>query len=201
MSRGDIDLNQDPSGASLYPGLTTTTFCPSAMSDGVPFYEIGYEPDEAEVGRRRSTWFQPYHEALRREIDRLSTLHGTFVLYDCHSIWSVVPRLFRGELPHVSIGTNDGSSCSPELSSLVAAAFSASSYACVTDGRFTGGWITREYRVPCMGVHAIQAELACRTYMNEVNGNHPAPYSRYRAKDVKAVLKRTFEEVVRWSRG
>ncbi|WP_204263048.1 N-formylglutamate deformylase [Methylobacterium sp. BTF04] len=177
MSRTVIDLNRDPSGASLYPGIATTTLCPTTTFDGIPFYRTVHEPDEAEVGRRHLTWFQPYHEAVRREIDRLSALHGTVVLYDCHSIRSVVPRLFTGELPHVSIGTNDGSSCSPELASLVAAAFSGSDYACVTNGRFKGGWITREYGAPRMGVHAIQVELACRTYMNEVNGNYPAPYS------------------------
>ena len=43
------------------------------------------------------------------------------VLYDCHSIRSVIPRLFPGELPVFNIGTNDGKSCDPALHAAVAA--------------------------------------------------------------------------------
>ena len=40
-------------------------------------------------------------------------------LYDCHSIRSVIPRLFEGELPVFHLGTNSGASASPELVSEV----------------------------------------------------------------------------------
>ena len=41
--------------------------------------------------------------------------HGMAILYDCHSIRSVVPFLFEGTLPDFNIGTNDGNSCAPAI--------------------------------------------------------------------------------------
>jgi N-formylglutamate deformylase len=200
ISRTVVDVNRDPSGASLYPGLATTELCPTTTFDGVPLYPPGREPSEAEIEQRCSTYFKSYHEALEGEIARLSALHRKVVLYDCHSIRSRIPRLFSGELPHISIGTAAGLSCSPALSSLVAAAFSGSRYTCVTNERFKGGWITRRYGKPAQRVHAIQVELACRTYMDESNAPEPAPYSEARAEAIKAELKCVLERVVDWSR-
>ena len=36
ISRSVIDVNRDPSGASLYPGQATTELCPTTTFDGVP---------------------------------------------------------------------------------------------------------------------------------------------------------------------
>ena len=42
------------------------------------------------------------------------------MLYDCHSIRSVIPRLFEGTLPVFNLGTNDGKSADPILQGQVA---------------------------------------------------------------------------------
>ncbi len=44
LSRTVIDVNRDPSGASLYPGQTTTGLCPLETFDGEPLYKSGSEP-------------------------------------------------------------------------------------------------------------------------------------------------------------
>ena len=75
ISRTVIDLNRDPSGQSLYPGQATTGLCPETSFDGEPLYETGAEPDAAEIERRRSAWFDPYHAALREQIGRLRAFH------------------------------------------------------------------------------------------------------------------------------
>ena len=49
----------------------------------------------------------------RAEIERLRAQHANVVVYDCHSIRSVIPRLFEGTLPHFNIGTNGGTSLRP----------------------------------------------------------------------------------------
>jgi len=115
ISRSVIDVNRDPSGASLYPGQATTGLCPTETFDGEPHYRPGVEPDEAEIERRKARWFAPYHAALAAELDRLHKAHGHVVLYDCHSIRSVIPRLFDGALPHFNIGTYNGTTCAPAL--------------------------------------------------------------------------------------
>ncbi len=38
LSRSIIDVNRDPSGASLYPGRATTELVPSTTFDGEPLY-------------------------------------------------------------------------------------------------------------------------------------------------------------------
>jgi N-formylglutamate deformylase len=163
ISRTVIDVNRDPSGASLYPGQATTGLCPTETFDGEPLYREGRNPDSAEIERRRSDWFDPYHASLRSEIARLRAMHPRVVLYDAHSIRSVVPRLFDGSLPLFNIGTNSGASCDPALTEAVEAICRTSGSTAV-NGRFKGGWITRHYGRPEDGVHAIQMELAMRGY-------------------------------------
>ena len=59
VSRSVIDVNRDPSGASLYPGMTTTGLCPTETFDGEPLYRDGQAPDADEIAERRETWFVP----------------------------------------------------------------------------------------------------------------------------------------------
>ncbi|WP_199555219.1 N-formylglutamate deformylase [Sandaracinobacteroides hominis] len=166
ISRSVIDVNRDPSGASLYPGQTTTELCPSTTFDGEPLYS-GETPGDAEIARRRAAYFDPYHAALSAELARLHAAHGKVVLYDAHSIISHVPRLFEGELPVFNIGTNGGETCDPALESAVVAATKSTGRTHVLNGRFRGGWTTRHYGRPADGYHAIQMELAMRAYLSE----------------------------------
>ena len=167
VSRSVIDCNRDPSGASLYPGQATTGLCPTETFDGVPLYAPGQDPDTEEIAERRRTWFDPYHAALEAELARLRAAHAHVVLYDAHSIRSVIPRLFDGELPQFNIGTDGGRTCDPKLLEAVAGICGASGLPVVVDGRFRGGWTTRHYGRPETGIHAIQMELATRGYMDE----------------------------------
>ena len=166
LSRSVIDCNRDPSGVSLYPGRTTTGLCPTETFDGEPLY-AGAVPDEIEIARRRAAYFDPYHAVLAAELARLRGAHARVVLYDAHSIRSRVPRLFEGELPQFSIGTDGGTTCAPGLERAVADACAASALGHVVNGRFRGGWTTRRYGQPANGIHAIQMELAMRGYMAE----------------------------------
>jgi formiminoglutamase len=170
ISRTVIDVNRNPSGTTLYPGQQTTELCPTTTFDGEPLYKNGSELNATEIPERRARYFDPYHAALQAEIARLRQIHPTVVLYDCHSIRSVIPRLFDGELPNFNIGTNSGASCDPSLTASIEAICAKTNFSRVTNGRFTGGWITRHHGDPKNGVHAIQMELACRGYMREQPG-------------------------------
>jgi formiminoglutamase len=191
ISRSVIDVNRDPSGASLYPGQATTELCPTTTFDGEPLY-ASVVPHETNIAWRRARFFDPYHEAIETEIARLRAIHPKVVLYDAHSIRSHVPRLFDGELPQFNIGTNGGTTCAPALRSAVEAACAATPWSQVTDGRFRGGWTTRHYGRPERGVHAIQMELACRGYVDEPasfdEGHWPTPYDDARAAPMRAAL-------------
>lgn len=178
ISRAVIDVNRDPSGASLYPGQATTELCPTTTFDGDPLY-AGAAPDVAEIARRRARWFDPYHAALTAELARLRGLHPRVVLYDAHSIRSRIPRLFAGELPQFNLGTKDGMTCARELQASLENVCAASGQSYVSNGSFKGGWTTRHYGAPRRGVHAVQMELAMRGYLTELAtpsaANWPAP--------------------------
>ena len=78
-----------------------------------------------------------------------------------------VPDLFGGVLPDINIGTNDGASCNSHLQHAVYEAAKNSDYSVTLNRRFKGGYITRNYGNPDDNVHAIQLELAQRSYMDE----------------------------------
>ena len=200
VSRSVIDVNRDPSGASLYPGQATTELCPSITFDGEPLYRAGAEPSAEEIAERRAHYFAPYHEMVRSELERLRAIHQRVILYDAHSIRSRVPRLFQGELPHLNIGTYRGASCDPELTRLVEAACAQPTFSRVTNGRFVGGWTTRHYGRPQAGIHALQMELACRGYLDEPQqlseDNWPPAYMPARAQALRELLRRVLQSCI-----
>ncbi len=194
ISRTAIDVNRDPSGVSLYPGQATTGLCPIETFDGEPLYLAGRTPDDAEIARCRSAYFEPYHDALAAEVLRLKASHPRVVLYEAHSIRSRVPRLFDGELPNFNIGVNGGASCAPELTQRVEQACAGHpQFSRVVDGRFKGGWTTRHYGRPAEGIHALQMELACRGYMDDPPSPQdvawPSPYDPHRAEPLRRALR------------
>ena len=194
VSRTVIDPNRDPSGASLYPGQATTELCPTTTFDGEPLYGPGRAPTAQEIAARRREYFEPYHQAVEREIARLRGRHGAIVLYDCHSIRSQVPRLFTGTLPHFNVGTFAGASCAPALTAHIESLCDATGFTRVTNGRFKGGYTTRHYGRPQHGVHAVQMELACRGYLREPAGsvdprNWPCEWDEAFAAPMRVVLE------------
>lgn len=163
LSRFVIDLNRDPSGVSLYPGQATTELVPTTTFDGAPIWNTA--PDAAEIERRKQLYFQPYHDALSAEIARVKAEHGYCLLWDCHSIKSVIPRLFPGTLPTLNLGTNSGLSCAPAIEAAAVKAMAGQPLSHIVNGRFKGGWITRHYGRPAEHVHAIQMEKALSAYL------------------------------------
>ncbi|ATA26964.1 N-formylglutamate deformylase [Brenneria goodwinii] len=167
-SRYVVDLNRPPDGASLYPGQATTGLCPETRFDGGPVYPPGAAPSSDEVQARRRRYWQPWHDKLAEELLRLKARFPRVVLWDAHSIRSVLPQFFDGRLPDFNIGTHKGASCAPALQQRIAAiARAASPFTQVENGRYTGGYITRHYGQPSQGVHAVQMELAQCSYMDE----------------------------------
>ena len=189
-----IDANRDPADQSLYPGQNTTSLCPTTTFDGVAIYRDGEAPSADEIGERQRRYHQPYHDAIREQLDRLQQRHGYVILYDCHSIRSIVPYLFDGRLPDFNIGTNSGESCSHEIESAVAATCTAAEgYTTAVNGRFKGGWTTRHYGEPAQDRHAIQMELAQCNYMREAP---PWTYDDAGAERLRVILARVLDNLI-----
>ena len=167
-SRYVVDLNRPPDGASLYPGQSVTGLCPLDTFDDTPLYPAGDVPDDVEIAERREAIWQPYHRQLADELARIKAQHGIAVLWDAHSIRSVLPRFFEGKLTDLNLGTAQGASCDPALAqALLGIAKEATGFTSVLNGRFTGGYITRHHGQPAQGVHAVQLEMTQCSYMQE----------------------------------
>ncbi len=159
-----IDANRDPSGASLYPGENTTGLVPFTDFDGHNIWTT--LPDAREIERRRLAYHAPYHAAFHAEMERVHAQHGIVILYDCHSIRSRIPFLFYGVLPDFNIGTNNSSTCALEIETAVRdSCAKTEDYSSTLNGRFKGGWTTRQYGQRDKNWHAIQMELAQSTYL------------------------------------
>jgi len=194
-SRFVIDLNRPPDGASLYPGQSVTGLCPVDLFDDQPLYRDPADvPSEAEIAERRAAIWQPYHTQLAQELARIQDQHGVAALWDAHSIRSVLPRFFEGQLPDLNLGTADGASCSPVLAEqLLAIGQAAPGYTAVLNGRFKGGHITRQYGNPAQGIHAVQLEMTQCSYMRE---SWPFNYLPEVAARVQPHVRRMLEAVL-----
>jgi len=167
ISRYVIDLNRPSNDESLYPGQTTTGLCPGETFRGMPLYRDGVGPDATELARLRAA-------------------HPNVLLWEAHSIASVLPRLFEGKLPDLNIGTQDGRTAAPGALQAVTDAAARSAYTWIANGRFKGGYNTRHYGAPETGVHAIQLEMCQSTYMDETE---PFDYAPEAAGQVQVVVK------------
>lgn len=187
FSRFVIDLNRPPDDTPLYK-TATTGLCPDVLFSGRPAYRDRQAPNAAERQERLDGFWRPYHSKLEAELTTMRERFGLAVLFDAHSIRSVIPRLFEGRLPDFNIGTADGASIDAELEGRLAQVFtSARPYTHVLNGRFKGGYITRHYGRPSRGWHAVQLELAQATYMDE---EPPFRFREDKASQVRPHLRR-----------
>ncbi len=195
-SRIVVDLNRDPDGGALYPGASNTEICPLTTFHDEPIYARGASPDAGEIDVRVDEFWRPYHAQLAMEIERIRSLHGYCILLDGHSIVSVAPRFFPGKLPDLNLGTAGGASCDAELAAAAFAVLSnARGFSAVHNGRFKGGYITRQYGQPAAAVHALQLEMAQSCYMDE---NDPGEYQVTRAAPLIGVLQSLVQGLTVW---
>ncbi|MGS0743581.1 N-formylglutamate deformylase [Glaciimonas sp. GG7] len=196
-SRYVIDLNRPQDDVNLYPGLDTTGLCPVDTFHKEPLYQQNAQPNAEEIQRRVALYWQPYHAQLAQELQRMRDEHGIAMLWDAHSIASVVPRFFEGRLPDLNLGTASGTSCAPALAEqLRAVAASANGYSHALNGRFKGGHITRYYGQPDQHIHAVQLELAQCTYMDE---QPPFAFKEALAEQIRPTLRQLIATMLAWA--
>lgn len=194
-SRFVIDLNRPADDKPLYTTATTGLY-PDTLFDGRPTFKAGQQPtDEQRKGYLDTIW-QPYHQKIQHELARMKQQHSYAMLFDAHSIASVIPRLFEGKLPDLNLGTNSGLSCAPGLIGVVEGCCTVQdTFTHVLNGRFKGGYITRAYGQPENHQHAVQLELAQCNYMEEIE---PYPYAPAKAEQLQTVLKPMLAGMLAW---
>ena len=191
-SRYLIDLNRDSSGEVLYKGADNTELCPTSTFDRDALYDEGEEPSSEEVSRRTEFYWKPYHQELERLIKRAKEQFGYCLLFEAHTIQSHVPRFFDGQLPDFNFGTNEGKTIDQNLARTLEE-FDTGEYSKVINGRFKGGYITRQYAKPEDNIFTIQLELSQATYLDE----KLRLFDHEKAENVSLVIKNLLDSLRR----
>lgn len=125
-----------------------------------------------EALNRVESFYRPYHRALARLIDQTLQRFGYCILVDCHSMpsRSDVPASSyhdTGRLPDFVLGDCHGHACSSVVIGTAAAWLGRRGYAVRCNSPYAGGFTTRHYGRPVVGVHALQVEINRALYMDE----------------------------------
>ncbi len=194
ISRWVIDLNRDPDEKPLYSdGRIITGLCPTTSFFGESLYNDGRKLiDPAEVSRRRSSYFIPYHAKVQQLLDGLLQRHGKVLLWDCHSIRQFVPTIHKEKFPDLILGDADGTSASPGVIEIALSTLDHSAYQTRHNFPFKGGYITRHFGKPAIGQHALQLEMTKVNYMDASE----TVYDEKKAGAMRTLLKSVFHKLI-----
>ena len=119
---------------------------------------------------RIETCYRPYHAALRELIEATRERFGYCIVIDCHSMPSVGapmdPDAGRGRADFI-LGDGFGTTCDASITAAVEQALEGHDYRVTRNKPFAGGYTTRHYGHPDLGVHALQIETNRALYMDE----------------------------------
>ncbi|MEO9960483.1 MAG: N-formylglutamate amidohydrolase [Nisaea sp.] len=132
----------------------------------VPIYSAPLSVDE--VSARIANFYQPYHDAVRDNLDRLHTANGAVWHVDWHSMkpFGNPMNVDDGQpRPDFVVSDREGETADPDLVDAVAGWFSARGYAVSVNDPYKGAEMIRRYGVPSDGRHSIQIEINRRLYL------------------------------------
>jgi len=193
-SRWIIDLNRDPDSKPLYSdGRIITALCPTTTFLGEPLYiDKRQTVEDAEVKRRYTLYYKPYHEKIQSLLDSLKAKFGKVLLWDCHSIRQIVPTIQKDKFPDLILGDADERSASPEIIQTAINSLSSAQWKVSHNQPFKGGTITRAFGKPSLRQHALQLEMPKVNYMDDTE----TKYSEARAEQVRNLLRKTFDQLI-----
>ncbi|MHA7775281.1 N-formylglutamate amidohydrolase [Roseibium sp. M-1] len=198
ISRYVIDLDRDPKTSNREAMNPARALCPATTLDGKRIYQEGEEPGPTECEQRSLLFYTPFHKALRRQIDRLLRTHRKIIVLDCQSMRSNIKGVSEKGLPLVSIGTNGGTSCDPDLRNLLVGSFKGQEgYTVSVDEQTRGGFITASYGKPDRGLHVMTLLLAQRSYLR--HESPPFEPDKARIARLRTVLQDAMTRIVDWT--
>ncbi|MFY0673907.1 MAG: N-formylglutamate amidohydrolase [Bacteroidia bacterium] len=192
-SRWVIDLNRNPESKPLYTdGRHITGLCSTTNFLGNSIYKEEMEPNQTEIDRRKKLYFEPYYHQLQLELDELKAKHGKVLLYDSHSIRSLVKTIREDRFPDIILGTADGQSAHQNLIQESLKSLKQTPYQINHNDPFKGGNITRTFGRPNENQHALQLERCKDLYMK----NNETELDIGKAEEMTKHLKSLFENLI-----
>lgn len=152
--------------ARIAAGLGTIA---RVVSNAVPVYAGKLAFADAEQ-RIEGCW-RPYHAALTEAIEETRSRFGFCILVDAHSMPSNVQTIGADGRSYpvgdIVLGDCHGTSCSPVMTSRVERLLGHQGYRVRRNTPYAGGYVTRHYGRPDLGIHALQIEVKRGLYMDE----------------------------------
>ena len=145
----------------------------------------------AEAERRIAECYQPYHAALKAQIDRTKEQFGHVVLIDCHSMPSSVSSSCVGhhrQRPDMILGDRYGTSCDRAVVDVAEQMLRDFGYQVGRNAPYAGGFTTQFYGRPVEHVHSLQIEINRALYMDE-RTIEPRPGLASLAKDMAFLIE------------
>ncbi len=193
ISRFVIDPDKDAQAA-----VQDADLCPVTTLDGKRIYQEGEEPGPTEIEQRVLLFYDPFHRALRQQVDRLLRKHSKVVLLDCQSMRSHIKGVTDEDLPVANIGSADGSSCSADLRNLLVGSFQGLQDMTVgVDEHIKGGFITRSFGRPEQGLDALTLLLAQRAYLR--HESPPFEPDKSRMARLRSDIQDSLSRLIDWT--
>ncbi len=189
FNRWVIDLNRSTDQVPLYQdGRLTTGLCPTHDFFGNPIYKNPkLEPDKQEVKRRISQYYTPYYEQLTSLLQDLKQEFGKVLLWDAHSIRSMIPTITKNPFPDLILGSNNRRSADSVLIEMALHKLGSAQWKLQHNDPFQGGNITRYFGQPNKQVNALQLEMVKKLYL----GDCELKFNPLRAEKIKPLLLKT----------
>jgi N-formylglutamate amidohydrolase len=188
-----VDLNREP--YELDPLMFSDKLPPFAVKDServfsgfgtiprVVAQDMDIYPKKLLFAREQSrieSIHKPYHRRLKELIDKTKAKFGWAAVIDCHSMpsnrsvsmlsigrWVTPEDEGPSQNPDFVLGDRYGASCTPQLTDWVEGTLKGMGYTVARNNPYAGGYTTRHYGKPPLGVHALQIEINRRLYMSE----------------------------------
>ncbi|MCF8473798.1 MAG: N-formylglutamate amidohydrolase [Emcibacter sp.] len=140
--------------------------------NGFDLYKKKLPPSE--IDYRINQVYNPVHNALKAELEKIHHRNGYYILIDCHSMPShrfINLRLSHQNQSDLIIGNNFHKSCSHTISQFIKNYFTACGLKVSFNTPYSGGYNTQHYgkyhNKPENKHHAIQLEFNRALYMDE----------------------------------
>lgn len=148
-----------------------------------------------EVQNRIETCWRPYRHALIQALETARQQYGKRWHLNLHSMPSnayerlgLTQQVAKGKvLADVVLGDLHGTSCSPEFTQFVAAAFKQLGYTVAINDPYAGMDLIQKHGNPALGDHSLQIELNRALYLNEQT-REPLPQFEKVQTDITQVL-------------
>jgi len=174
-SRFVIDLNRPLEGKRLYEDKRQETgLFPQNTFLGEAIYQSELTEDVKKA--RIETIYKPYYQKIAAELKKRKEKFGFALLFDAHSIKSLVPTIRKKRFPHFILGSNDGASCPEKLTNFALQHLeSYGNFDIKINKPFKGGNITRTFGNAESKIWAIQLEMTQDLYLNEETNEKVSP--------------------------